>query len=143
MSAVIIGRGGVFQPLWVPLQLESVCAGFPSPAQDYVEQVLDLNQLCVQRPAATFFVRVRGDSMLEAGICPGDILVVDRSLEAVSGDTVVASLDNDFTVKELQLKPAPRLLPRNRRYPVIEVKAEQELEIFGVVVGVVRQMRRG
>jgi DNA polymerase V len=105
--------------------------------------VLDLNQLCVQRPAATFFVRVRGDSMLEAGICPGDILVVDRSLEAVSGDTVVASLDNDFTVKELQLKPAPRLLPRNRRYPVIEVKAEQELEIFGVVVGVVRQMRRG
>jgi len=143
MASRMIGRSGVFKPVWIPLQLESVCAGFPSPAQDYVEQVLDLNQLCIQHPAATFFVRVSGDSMIEAGIFPGDILIVDRSLEAVSGDTVVASLDNEFTVKVLQLTPVPRLLPRNRRYPAIDVVAEQELEIFGVVVGVVRQMRRG
>lgn len=143
MASRMIGRSGVFKPVWIPLQLEFVCAGFPSPAQDYVEQVLDLNQLCIQHPAATFFVRVSGDSMIEAGIFPGDILIVDRSLEAVSGDTVVASLDNEFTVKVLQLTPVPRLLPRNRRYPAIDVVAEQELEIFGVVVGVVRQMRRG
>jgi len=143
MGMRIIGHSGVFTPVWIPLQLESVCAGFPSPAQDYVEQVLDLNQLCVQHPAATFFVRVSGDSMIEAGIFPGDILIVDRSIEAINGDTVVASLDNEFTVKVLQLTPVPRLLPRNRHYPAIEVVAEQELEIFGVVVGVVRQMRRG
>lgn len=142
MTAVIIGCGGLFEPVWIPLQLESVCAGFPSPAQDYVEQVLDLNQLCVQHPAATFFVRVCGDSMHEVGICPGDILVVDRSIAPVSGDTVVASLDNEFTVKELQLGPVPKLVPHNRRYPVIHVQAEQELEVFGVVISVVRQMRR-
>src|SRR5690606_16640695 len=103
--------------LKIPLFVERVRAGFPSPAQDYIERTLDLNELCISHPAATFFVRVEGDSMTGAGIFPNDILVVDRSLEARHGDIVIASLDNEMTVKQLHLKPAPiMLLPCNPSY---------------------------
>ena len=77
----------------------TVAAGFPSPAEQYLEPPLDLNELLVKRPAATFFVRVSGDSMIGAGIHDGDILVVDRSLRPVSGDVIIASVDGEFTVK--------------------------------------------
>ena len=85
MSVSLIGRSGALafikaKCLRIPLFMERVSAGFPSPAQDYVEQTLDLNELCIKRPAATFFVRVEGDSMIDAGIHPDDILVVDRSV---------------------------------------------------------------
>lgn len=142
MTASIIGRSGVFRRVPIPLHLESVSAGFPSPAQDYIERVLDLNELCIKRPAATFFVRVEGDSMIEAGIYANDILVVDRSVKALNGDIVIASVHGEFTVKQLETKPRVRLVPRNRRYPVIDITDESELEIFGVVVSVVRNMRR-
>ena len=93
---------------------ERVPAGFPSPAQDYIEQTLDLNELCISHPAATFFVRVEGESMTGAGIFPNDILVVDRSLTARHGDIVIASLEREMTVKQLHLKPEPvRLLACN------------------------------
>jgi len=107
-----------------------------------VEQALDLNELCVKHPAATFFVRVQGDSMIEAGIQPGDILVVDRSIHAVHGDVVIASLDGEFTVKELALRPRVQLLPRNVLYAPIEIPEGMELEVFGVVTNVIRQIRR-
>jgi SOS-response transcriptional repressor LexA len=81
----------------------SVVAGFPSPAEQYLEPPLDLNELLVKRPAATYFVRVEGDSMIEAGIHDGDLLVVDRSLRPASGDVIIASVDGDFTVKTLRL----------------------------------------
>ena len=77
-----------------------VSAGFPSPAQDYVEQTLDLNELCIKRPAATFFVRIEGDSIIEAGIMSNDILIVDRSVRPAHGDIVVAQVNSEFTVKE-------------------------------------------
>ena len=93
-----------------------VSAGFPSPAQDYVEQTLDLNELCIKRPAATFFVRVEGDSMIDAGIHPDDILVVDRSVQAEHGDIVIAGIHGELTVKELQLRPCVKLIPRNQGY---------------------------
>ena len=80
----------------------SVVAGFPSPAEQYQEPPLDLNELLVKRPAATFFVRVQGDSMTGAGINDGDLLVVDRSLRPASGDVIIASVDGDFTVKTLR-----------------------------------------
>ncbi len=130
------------QKLKIPLFLERVSAGFPSPAQDYIEQTLDLNELCIQHPAATFFVRVEGESMCEAGIYPGDILVVDRSIQAEHGDIVIAGLHGEFTVKELELRPAVRLVPRNKAYQPIEITEASELDIFGVVTNVIRHIRR-
>ena len=142
MTATLIGRSDTATRLAIPLFLERVSAGFPSPAQDYIEQALDLNELCVKRPAATFFVRVQGDSMIEAGIHPDDILVVDRSIRAVHGDIVIVALDGEFTVKELCLRPRPRLLPRNPRYQPVEVPEGSDLEVFGVVTNVIRELRR-
>ena len=85
-----------------PLMSNTIAAGFPSPAEQYVEAPLDLNQLLISRPAATFFLRVAGDSMIDAGIFEGDILVVDRSIEAKDGMIVVACVDGEFTVKTLK-----------------------------------------
>ena len=127
--------------LAIPLFSDAISAGFPSPAQDYIEQTLDLNELCIKHPAATFFVRVEGDSMINAGIFPNDILVVDRSIQAVQGDIVVASLYGEFTVKELVLGAKPYLLPHNPAYPPIDIPKGGDLEIFGVVTNVVRNLR--
>lgn len=131
--------------LWYPMTAlpfftERVAAGFPSPAQGYMEAPLDLNQLCIRQPEATFLLRVEGDSMLEAGIFPDDILVVDRSLEASHGDVVVASLNGEFTVKELRLKPQPMLMPRNHRYAAM-LLVDQEWALFGVVTFSLRAHR--
>ena len=121
------------QIIELPLFLERVPCGFPSPAQDYVEESLDLNKLVVKHPSATYFVRVSGDSMIGAGIGDGDLLVVDRSLTAEHGDIVVAAVAGEFTVKELQTRPLLRLVPHNADYAPIEFLAEEELQIFGVV----------
>ena len=83
----------------VPVGTARCCAGFPSSAEQYLEPPLDLNELLVKRPAATYFVRVEGDSMIGAGISNGDLLVVDRSLRPSDGDVIIASVDGDFTVK--------------------------------------------
>jgi DNA polymerase V len=147
MPVSLLGRSAALailkaKRLRIPLFIERVSAGFPSPAQDYVEQRLDLNELCVKRPAATFFVRVDGDSMIDAGICPDDILVVDRSIRADHGDIVIAAIDGELTVKELQLRPEVKLLPRNSAYPPIDIPEGTELTIFGVVTSVIRNMSR-
>ena len=127
--------------LKIPLFSEAVSAGFPSPAQDYVEKALDLNELCIKRPAATFFVRVEGDSMIQAGIYAGDILVVDRSVSAEHGDTVIVAIHGEMTVKELELRPTVRLVPRNPAYSAIEIPEGTALDIFGVVTNVIRNIR--
>ena len=121
------------QYIELPLFLERVACGFPSPAQGYVEDRLDLNRLAVRHPSATYFIKVSGDSMIGAGIGDGDLLVVDRSLTAGHGDIVVASVAGEFTVKELQTRPVLRLLPHNVRYQPITFQSEEELQIFGVV----------
>ncbi|WP_323970738.1 translesion error-prone DNA polymerase V autoproteolytic subunit [Aeromonas hydrophila] len=126
--------------LEIPLFLSPAACGFPSPAQDYVEQTIDLNQLCIAHPAATYFVRAAGDSMVDHGIRDGDLLIVDRSRKARHGSVVVAAVDGEFTVKELQLEPSIALLPGNRAYQPIYFCEGQELEIFGVVTGVVHLM---
>ncbi len=125
-----------------PLFVEGVAAGFPSPARDDVEAMLNLHDLCVPRPAATYFVRAAGDSMINAGIHDGDILVVDRSLEARTGDVVVAARDGAFTVKRLERGPAGvRLLPENPLYQPIVFRDGEECELFGVVSSVVHFFR--
>ena len=126
--------------LKIPLFSEAVSAGFPSPAQDYIEKTLDLNELCIKRPAATFFVRVEGNSMIQAGIYAGDILVVDRSVIAEHRDTVIVAIHGEMTVKELELRPKVRLVPRNPDYPVIEIPEGTALDIFGVVTNVIRNI---
>lgn len=143
MSVTLLTPATPTQSLQLPLFISKVSAGFPSPAQDYVEQTLDLNELCIRRPAATFFVRVDGESMIEAGIFHNDILVVDRSVKAQHGDIVVAQVDGEFTVKELCTRPQLMLVPRNQNYQPIGFANDHELQIFGVVTNVVRQMTRG
>ena len=113
-------------------------AGFPSPADDYVERPLDLNELMVKRPEATFFVRVKGDSMEGADLRSGDILVVDRSMEARDGQVVVAVLDGEFTVKQLHYRNGRvTLLPANRNFSPIPVTPEQDFQVWGVVTYVI------
>ncbi|SKA72249.1 LexA family protein [Desulfobaculum bizertense] len=125
----------------IPLYLSRISAGFPSPADDYIETALDLNEYLVANPAATFMVRVSGDSMLGAGICDGDVLIVDRSCEAVHGRIVVAVLDGELTVKRLLHKDGAFVLqPENSAYSEIRVAEEQEFCVWGVVRGVVRRM---
>ena len=125
----------------LPLFLTPAACGFPSPAQDYVEQTIDLNQLCVSHPAATYYVRAKGNSMLGAGIHDGDLLIVDRSMRAVHGAVVIASVDGEFTVKRLQLLPQPALLPENDDYPPILLDDGSNAEMFGVVAFVVHSLK--
>ena len=104
----------------------SVVAGFPSPAEQYQETPLDLNELLVKRPAATFFVKVQGDSMIGEGIHDGDLLVVDRSLRPASGDVIIACIDGDFTVKTYRRdKDGVRLEPANPDFPAIHIRRRQ------------------
>lgn len=141
MRSQQIFKAGHWPILYLPLFLEKISAGFPSPAQDYVEQRLDLNQLCIKRPAATYFVRVAGDSMIEAGIYPEDLLVVDRSITAQARDIVIASLNGEFTVKELELNPL-RLIPKNQNYQTMLINDTDDFEIFGVVTNIIRSIKR-
>lgn len=125
----------------LPMFSESVAAGFPSPATDYCESRLDLNDLCVKHPAATYFVRAQGDSMCDAGIFPGDVLVVDRSLTAKHGDIVIATWNGELTVKRLETKPKLRLMPMNANYSPVEIPEDTDIEIFGVATTAVHSLR--
>ena len=125
----------------LPVFLGRLAAGFPSPADDYIEGRLDLNRHLIKHPAATFFVRVSGDSMIDAGIHSGDLLVVDRSLDAVDGNVIVAALDGELTVKRLSKRgEILRLLPANRDYQPIEILTQQTFEIFGVITNVIHAL---
>jgi len=116
-----------------PLFLSGVSAGFPSPADDYLDRKLDLNEHLVKNPAATFFVRVAGDSMIGAGINDNDILVVDRSLEPCNGSIVIAAVSGELTVKRLlKNKNSYRLAAENPDYPDLKIDEETPLEIWGV-----------
>ncbi len=118
----------------LPLCAGKAAAGFPSPATDHIDQCLDLNNFLAPHPEATFFLRVKGDSMTGAGIHHGDLLIVDRSLEAASGRVVVATLNGDLTVKRLQRKGKQiTLRAENPAYPDIAVTDDDDLQIWGVV----------
>ena len=117
-----------------------ISAGFPSPAADYAEDGLDLNHYLVQNKPATFMFTVKGDSMLGAGICDGDKVVVDKALKAKHKDIVVAVVDSEYTIKRLyQLRGRVELQAENPNYQAITFKEGSELQIWGVVVGVVRK----
>ncbi|MBY0269216.1 MAG: translesion error-prone DNA polymerase V autoproteolytic subunit [Burkholderiales bacterium] len=122
----------------LPLCAGRAAAGFPSPAADHIDQRLDLTEYLVLHPEATFFLRVKGDSMTGAGIHHGDLLIVDRSLEAASGRVVVAALNGELTVKRLQRSRGRiTLRAENPAYPDIAVNDGHDLQIWGVVAHVV------
>lgn len=124
--------------LLIPLFSDPVQCGFPSPAQDYVEQRIDLNGLLINHPSATYFVKAAGDSMIEGGISEGDLLVVDSSRKAEHGDIVIAAVDGEFTVKKLQVRPSVQLNPMNSAYSPIIVGSEDTLDVFGVVTYIIK-----
>jgi len=111
-----------------------VSAGFPSPAEDYMHSKLDLNNLLIEHPSATYYVRVNGDSMLGAGILNGDLLIVDRSLEVTNNCIVVAYIDGEFTVKRIKkINNKMFLQPENKNHQAIEITESMDFELFGVV----------
>ncbi|MCK5478543.1 MAG: translesion error-prone DNA polymerase V autoproteolytic subunit [Methylococcales bacterium] len=125
----------------VPLFTGKVAAGFPSPADDYIEKTLDLNDLLVQKPAATFFVRAEGESMLGAGIHPNDILVVDRSIDPVPNKIIICALNGELTVKRLKSIGKEIILgAENPDYPDIIVQETIDLVIWGVVTNVIHSL---
>lgn len=139
---VVAGAGtGKTSTLALPLFAHGVCAGFPSPADDYLAGTLDLNEYLVAHKEATFFLRVKGHSMIGAGIHDGDLLVVDRALAPAHRSVVIAVVDGEFTVKRL-CKRGGRisLLPENPDFAPIEFNEGQELQIWGVVTSVVHRM---
>ena len=122
----------------VPLYSSKVQAGFPSPGDDYIERYLDLNQQLIKHPAATFVVTATGDSMTGAGIHSGDMLIVDKSLEAQHGKIVIAALNGELTVKRLsRVRGRVQLLPENSKYKPIDITDEQDLVIWGIVTHVI------
>jgi DNA polymerase V len=131
----------ILSELNLPIFLESVSAGFPSPADDYLEGKLDLNKHVIKNASSTFFLRVKGDSMIDAGIYSGDILVVDRALAPKNGSIVIAAIDGELIVKRLELsKSKIYLLPENSKYEKIEITTEMQFEIWGVVSTVIHSV---
>ena len=125
----------------LPLALCRVEAGFPSPADDYMEGSLDLNDHIIKHPSATYFVKASGDSMIGAGIFNGDLLIVDRSLEASSGKVVIAEVDGQLTVKRLlKLSDGFSLQSENSSYPPIELQEGNEVVVWGVVTHVIHDL---
>ena len=115
-----------------------VSAGFPSPAEDYIEGKLDLNQHLIRHPLATFFVRVSGDSMVGAGIHSGDLLIVDRSLEAREGTVIIAVVNGELLVKRLRFNGSqPCLVAENPEYPELEITEAMDFQVWGVVTNVI------
>ena len=130
------------------LQLQfapSVRAGFPSPAEDYLNESLDFNRDLIKHPEATFYGRVQGDSMIGAGICDGDIAVIDRSIEAEHGNVVVAYINNEFTVKFLDLSHKKdgyiELKPANDAFQPIRIDEDDNFEVWGVVIWTIRKWK--
>lgn len=130
-------------PHRLPLYEHKVAAGFLSPAEDYVDTALDLNEYLIKNPATTFYVRVEGDSMIGAGIHPDDLLMVDRGLSPQHGNIVIAVVNAELTVKRLSLGPqnSVSLVPENDKYPVVTLKEGMDFRIWGVVTNVIHSLR--
>lgn len=129
-----IQKPEAIKSLKLPLFSNKIRAGFPSPAEDHTEQKLDLNHFLIKHPAATFFVRVEGDSMKGGGISNGDLLIVDRAITPQNGQIVVAILNGEFTLKRIK-KEGKRLFlkPENPSFPLIQITEEMDFQVWGVV----------
>lgn len=127
----------------LPYADEGIRAGFPSPAQDYLELALDLNKELIQHPASTFYGRVVGDSMKEEGIEEGDVLVIDKSLDLQEDDLAVCFIDGDFTLKRVCIEDDHLLLvPSNNAYPAIKVTKDNDFVVWGIVTYTIKKNRK-
>jgi len=124
-----------------PFFLVPVTAGFPSPAEDYVEDQLDLNKHLIKHPSATFFVKVKGDSMVDAGIHSGDILVVDRAVDPADKKVVIAVIDGELTLKRIRKSKGKLfLVPENKKFKPLEITNEMDFCVWGVVTNVIHEV---
>lgn len=142
MKATIVQHRETLSRAQVPLYTYSVRAGFPSPARDSIDNELDFNELLIQHKASTYVLRAQGESMIEVGIHSGDLLVCDRAIQATHGSVVIAAVDGEFVVKLLMTKPKLKLMSASKEHDDIILQPGQELEIFGVVTFVVKNMQR-
>jgi len=118
----------------IKLYTTSISAGFPSPAEDHMDIGLDINEYLVKHPSSTFYIYVKGDSMIDSGIFDGDLLIVDRSLEVKSNSVVVAVIDGDFTVKKIKKDSGNLyLIPQNKKYKPILLENNMDFQIWGIV----------
>lgn len=125
----------------IPIFIQPVSAGFPSPAEDAIEGKLDLNDLLIEHPSATFFVRVQGTSMVGAGIFEGDVLIVDRALKPSDGKIVIAVVHGEFTVKRICWKDNFfYLMPENPQYSPIKIEEGTDCQIWGVVTYAIHKL---
>jgi len=128
-------------PLELPLLIPPVSAGFPSPAEDYTDNVIDLNKELIRNPYATFFAKVKGFSMKDAGIEPGDILVIDKSLEPANGKIAVCFIDGEFVLKRIKIgKDGVWLMPANDNYLPLKITEENNFHVWGIVTYVIKKM---
>ena len=144
MGAVHIIHGEFNRKLDLVIVPE-IKAGFPSPAEDYLQESLDFNRDLIKHPESTFYGRVYGDSMIDAGICDGDIAVIDRSLDPQDGDVVVGYVNGEFTIKYLDLTHKNEgyieLRPANRLYSPIRINECDDFEVWGVVIWVIKKLK--
>jgi len=141
-SIVDFIQPSIQKPISITLFSHKVPAGFPSPADDHAESRLDLNEYLINQAESTFFVRIKGDSMVDAGILDNDIVIVDRSKSAAINDIVLASIDGEFTVKVLtKNNKGPYLMPANKEFKPIYIEEGSQFEIWGVVTGSVRKFK--
>ena len=145
MKELEIFQGGFTTPLPLPFADMGIQAGFPSPAQDYIDKSLDFNRELIEHPAATFYARLVGDSMIDAGICEGDIVVIDRALEPEQDDIVVVFLDGEFTIKHIDFSELKHnriwLRPANKNFRPIKVDFSANFRVWGVVVKVIKNFK--
>jgi DNA polymerase V len=126
----------------LPLAGTAIAAGFPSPAEEYLDLALDLNKELIRHPAATFYARVKGDSMVDAGIQDGDLLVIDKALEPKEGSVAVCYLDGEFTVKRLAVQEeGVYLMPANEEFKPIRITEENDFLVWGIVAYVIHKPR--
>jgi DNA polymerase V len=125
--------------LELPVYETTVPAGFPSPAQEYLGDTMDLNDYLIKNKTASFIAKVEGNSMIDAGIFEGDLVVVDRALTAKNRDIVIAAVNHEFTIKRLSTKEGIKLIPENKEYEPIVMSGENELVIWGVVTALIRK----
>ena len=137
--------GGFSTRLPLPYADTGIQAGFPSPAQDYIDRSLDFNRELIEHPAATFYAKVVGSSMIDAGIAEGDIVVIDRAVDPLQDDIVVVFLDGEFTIKYIDFSEIKRgriwLRPANADFQPIKVTATADFRVWGVVVKVIKSFR--
>lgn len=140
-ESISIFRPEVVEELFLPVLSAGISAGFPSPAMDFMDVSIDLNQLMIKHPSATFFGRVQGTSMLDAGISDGDLLVIDRSLSPANNKIAVCFIDGEFTIKRIQKEvDCCWLMPANEKYKPIKVTKDNDFLVWGIVTHVIKKV---